>query len=85
MEIKFYCPRWGCEEIEINTFCKMVKDAGFDGVEMSLPFDEIEKSTILNAIEKFDLRLIAQHWETLTADFDLHKRVPVEVGKPGYG
>jgi hypothetical protein len=52
----------------------MVKDAGFDGVEMSLPFDEIEKSTILNAIEKFDLRLIAQHWETLTADFDLHKK-----------
>ncbi len=73
MKINFYCPRWGCEGIPVTTFCNMVKDAGFEGVEMSLPLDGPEKSEILNAIEGAGLKLIAQHWETSTVDFDAHK------------
>jgi hypothetical protein len=32
MKIKFFCPRWGSENIPWDTFCSMVKEAGFDGV-----------------------------------------------------
>ncbi len=73
MELKFFCPLWGSEELEKETFFRKVKDAGYDGVEMSLPLDQNEKANILNLIEKHGLDLIAQHSETTTRNFHEHK------------
>ena len=73
MLIKFFCPRWGQEHVNFEDFCKKVKEAGYNGVEMSLPADVREKFSILTTLEGYDLELIAQHWETLTADFENHK------------
>lgn len=36
MEIQYYCPLWG-NNLPLSTFCKKVKKAGYDGVEMHLP------------------------------------------------
>ena len=73
MELKIFCPLWGFEELGKETFFRKVKGAGYDGVEMSLPLDENEKASILKLIEKNDLHLIAQHYESATPDFDKHK------------
>jgi sugar phosphate isomerase/epimerase len=73
MELKYFCPLWGSEELEKETFFRKVKSAGYDGVEMGLPPDQNEKANILKLIEKHGLKLIAQHWETSTRNFDEHK------------
>ena len=39
MRIKFFCPRWGFENIPWETFLKDVKDAGYAGIEW-FPFGE---------------------------------------------
>ncbi len=73
MEIKFFCPHWGSAHLDFNHFLKQVKQAGYDGVEMSLPNDEKERKRILYLIKEHDLFLIAQHWETTTTNFDEHQ------------
>ncbi len=37
--IKFFCPRWGSEDIPWDVFLKQVKDAGYSGIEW-FPFGE---------------------------------------------
>jgi sugar phosphate isomerase/epimerase len=73
MEIKFFCPHWGSSHLDFKLFLKQVKNAGYDGVEMSLPANTAEKNLIHKMIRDNDLILIAQHWETVTNDFDAHK------------
>ncbi|MBL8994347.1 MAG: sugar phosphate isomerase/epimerase [Spirochaetia bacterium] len=74
MKLEYYCPRWGCEAIPYDVFFDKVKRAGYDGVEMSLPFDAGEKKEILAGLKKAGLKLIAQHWETADRDLSLHKK-----------
>ena len=73
MKLEFYCPHWGSEELPFETFLSKVKDAGYDGVEMSFPMDETERNDLAEKIKKLNLKLIAQHWETVDKDFLLHK------------
>ncbi|MBN2762310.1 MAG: sugar phosphate isomerase/epimerase [Bacteroidales bacterium] len=73
MEIKFFCPHWGSKHLDLKLFLEKVKNAGYDGVEMSLPLGPKEKKEILEMLGHYDLQLVAQHWETLTGDFDAHK------------
>ncbi len=72
MQIEFFCPRWGREEQDFRHFCRMVKLAGFDGVEMSLPLNEGVASELLGVLESYSLKLIAQHHETRLADYNDH-------------
>lgn len=71
MKIKFYAPHWG-NTLPFETFLQNVKKAGYDGVEMALPFDEDAKNTILALLTKYDLELIGQYWQSLEKDFDEH-------------
>lgn len=41
-------------------------------METSLPLNRDETGEILSALNKYSLKLIGQHWDTVTADFDLH-------------
>ena len=75
MNIKYFCPLWGSDHIPFDTFCEKVKSEGFDGVEMGLPTDKSKKNEIINKLEKFDLELIGQHYETLEPDFEVHKKL----------
>jgi sugar phosphate isomerase/epimerase len=72
MELLFFCPRWGKEHLLWNDFLIKVKEAGYDGVEAAHPPDEREKDLMLNSLHKYGLRLIGQHWETVTPDFTKH-------------
>ena len=53
MTLLFFCPRWGSESLGIADFCAKAKAAGYDGVELALPFgDQGGTEAILAAIRK---------------------------------
>lgn len=72
MQLLYFCPRWGQEHTEWDLFFKKVKEAGFDGVEASLPVLQTEQDKLLNGLAKHNLQFIGQHWETVNADFENH-------------
>jgi hypothetical protein len=74
MEIKFFCPRWGSEHLGFHDFAKKVTEAGYDGVEMSLPAEKKEKELTLQSLKAHQLLYIAQHWETASVDFEEHRK-----------
>lgn len=74
MKIKFFCPMWGSENLDFNSFLTKVKNAGYDGIEMGMPMEAERKEEILELINQFELQFIAQHWETQTADYEAHKK-----------
>lgn len=43
MEIKFFCPRWGSENIPFAGFIQLAKKEGYNGVEISLPESKKKK------------------------------------------
>lgn len=76
MEILFFCPRWGSEDIPWEEFCKKVKAAGYDGIEYAIARD-VKDSELANAwlsAEKQGLQVLPQHYDTTEADFDEHIR-----------
>ncbi len=74
MHIRFYCPRWGSESLLWSEFCRRVAEAGYDGVETSLPWgDKAGTELILHELAKHGLGLIAQHWETHDPVFESHQ------------
>ena len=74
MKIAYFCPLWGSEAISFEDFLNRVLEAGYDGVEMSFPLDEKERDQRANLINSYGLKLIAQHWETVDADFLVHSK-----------
>jgi sugar phosphate isomerase/epimerase len=74
MEISFFCPIWGSENLDIRSFLSKVSAAGYDGVEMGLPLDSGGKAYILDSLKSSGLKFIAQHWETATTDYEVHKK-----------
>lgn len=74
MKVHFFCPRWGSEGIDWNTFCENVKAAGYDGVETPIPFGEVEKKQIKKAIEDNQLLLIGQYYQSFEKEFEALQR-----------
>jgi len=72
MEIQFFCPRWGSEQLSWDTFCQRVKEAGYDGVEAPVPFEESARNEIREALDKYDLILIGQYYQSFERDFLTH-------------
>ncbi|GAB3250856.1 hypothetical protein GCM10027347_08910 [Larkinella harenae] len=73
MTLQFFAPAWG-NTLPFDQFCRNVKAAGYDGVEMALPFEEAEKAAILANLAKHGLQLIGQYWQSLETDLDEHAR-----------
>lgn len=73
MPIKFYAPEWG-NILPFNTFCRNVKTAGYDGVEMALPLDTEERRTVTDTLREYDLELIGQYWQSFERDLAEHGR-----------
>ncbi len=73
MTLLFFCPRWGSESLGIADFCAKAKAAGYDGVELALPFgDQGGTEAILAAIHDNSLEFIGQHWATSQRDIEAH-------------
>lgn len=75
MKIMFFCPLWGHEHLGIEAFAKQVKAAGYDGVEMPLPWEASARDRIGAVLRDHDLALIAQHHETHLTDWPMHRQV----------
>jgi len=74
MKILYFCPIWGNSDVPIEAFVSKVKNAGYDGVELSLPLDNVERDKDIAALKKADLLYLGQHWETVTLNFEEHKK-----------
>lgn len=65
MEIRILAPHWGSNELSPEVFIGKVLEAGFDGIEMSLPLDPAQRADWTGRIAGAGLLLIAQQWETV--------------------
>ena len=74
MQIKFFCPRWGSENIPWFLFFEKVKAAGYDGVEWAIEknIQASEIETVQGLAEKQGIQLIAQHFDTNASIFSKH-------------
>jgi sugar phosphate isomerase/epimerase len=74
LELKFFCPRWGNENVSWDLFCNRVKDAGYDGVEYGIPNESTQRELdeAWNNFEKHALLAIPQHYGTYDSDFSKH-------------
>lgn len=57
MVINFFCPRWGFEHINWNTFLSRVKEAGYHGVEWFPYSEEVDFEEVVKQIRAHDLQL----------------------------
>ncbi len=74
MQIRFFAPHWGSNDMAPGAFIDKVLAAGFDGIEMSLPLDAAARSDWTARIRDAGLQLIAQQWETaFDSDYDAHR------------
>lgn len=74
MHLQFFYPRWGSEHLSWDAFCGKIRQEGYDGVEYAIASSVTEKEldTVWNTAAKYDLKIIAQHYDTYTADFSSH-------------
>ena len=62
MELKFICPTWGMESLTLEEKLKKIKHAGYDGVEMGAPINNLERDQSIVLMEKYNLLFVAQQW-----------------------
>ena len=67
MTIKFYAPLWG-NNLAFESFCKQVKEAGYQGVEMDLPQETKQKDLLLAILKDHDLELVGQYYQSFETD-----------------
>lgn len=74
MPIQFFCPRWGSEHLGWDAFCQRVKQVGYDGVEYAIAATTSNKEIdeVLQIAARYNLAIIAQHYDTYEADFSKH-------------
>ncbi|MCD0486680.1 TIM barrel protein [Pedobacter sp. MC2016-14] len=73
MDILFFCTRWGSEHLSWRDFAQKVKEAGYDGIEASLPVAKAEQQQLAAALAQYELKFIGVHWDTVTADYHRHR------------
>lgn len=66
MRILYFCPIWGMvpdyvEKVkgDLPKVLEKIKLAGYDGIEMAVPFDDGQKKQIIELLHALDLKLIA--------------------------
>lgn len=74
MDILIFAPHWGSNALAPQVFIDRVVQAGFDGIEMSLPLAPAERKQWTDRIAGAGLKLIAQQWETVFhPEFEEHR------------
>lgn len=62
MEIKYICTYWGQDHKPIDKVIEEVMNAGYDGIEMNVPFDADFISELQHSLDKHRALFIAQQW-----------------------
>ncbi len=60
MKIKYLCTMWGMEQPTLESNLNLIKDAGFDGVEMQVPHNKAERNRLGVLLNEIGLDLIVQ-------------------------
>jgi len=71
LKINYFCPRWGFESMDWETFCNKVKTTGYDGVETPIPANPVEKQAMLSSLKKYNLLLIGMCFYNPQSDFNI--------------
>ena len=80
MKVSIFAPHWGSNDLPPDVFIAKVKEAGFDGIEMSLPLDRAQRDNWVYKVANAGLDLIVAQWETVFhSDFDAHKQALGEL------
>jgi hypothetical protein len=73
-QVRILAPHWGSNELPAQVFIERVQEAGFDGIEMSLPDDPAACDDWLRRIADAKLDHIVSQWQTaLHPAFDAHR------------
>ncbi|HMI04477.1 MAG TPA: hypothetical protein VK541_18450, partial [Pedobacter sp.] len=74
MKLEFFCPRWGSEHLDWDTFLHKVKEAGYDGIEYGIANDVTpnELEPVWEKAARHSLSIIPQHYGTYDADYNKH-------------
>ena len=72
MQIKFFCPRWGCEHLSWDEFCEKAKSVGYDGIEAGVSFEKKDKEEMKTALQKHNLLFIGQYFQSFESNFEEH-------------
>jgi sugar phosphate isomerase/epimerase len=74
MDIQFFCPRWGSENLSWDDFLKKAKTERYAGVEYAIAKEvsREELDQVWEKAEQYGLLIIAQHYDTADADFNRH-------------
>ena len=70
MKVEFFCPYWGSEHLDHISFFEKIKDAGYDGAEIILPYDDQVKHRITEIAKKLDLKIIALWGGVIDGNFE---------------
>lgn len=62
MEIKYICTYWGQGYLPVSEFVDKAMQAGFDGVDVNIPYGENNTSPILDAIKNSGASFIVQQY-----------------------
>jgi hypothetical protein len=68
MRLKFFCPWWGLDHLEIEAMVDRIASSGYDGIETYVPADPAARTRLRRAIDAAGLDCIAHCYE---ADGDL--------------
>ncbi len=69
MKIKYLCTMWGMDQPTLEDSLNLIKDAGFDGVEMQVPNNRAERNRLDTLLNEIGLDLVVQiRAEGLTVD-----------------
>jgi hypothetical protein len=60
MKIKYLCTMWGMDQPTLGDNLNLIKNAGFDGVEMQVPYSGDERNKLGSLLNEFELDLVAQ-------------------------
>lgn len=74
MDIKYFCSKWGSEDINWKEFFIKAKREGYDGIEFGMPQNIADSilDEIWNFAIEYNMLLIPQHYDTISADYSKH-------------
>lgn len=65
LKLYLLCPQWGFERMDIELFLHKVKEDGYDGVDMVVPFEKKQRNRLRQLLEAYDLKIVShQHQAT---------------------
>jgi|APSaa5957512535_1039671.scaffolds.fasta_scaffold07094_3 sugar phosphate isomerase/epimerase len=60
MKIKYLCTMWGMEQLALEDNLNLIKDTGFDGVEIQIPCNSAERNRLGALLNGIGLDLVVQ-------------------------